>query len=107
MTIVACVVCVVTEKKFLKKNEDWDFFSKLGKNSPNFHWDRGRIEGPKKNLGKYIKHICLLKERSNRFYILWGINKHTRFHLFELVFFTIASAMLIYVSTLPWIPVCF
>ena len=44
--VVAChhVACVVTEKNLKRKIiiYDWDCFSKLGKKSPNFHWDRGQ-----------------------------------------------------------------
>ena len=41
-----------------KKNEDWDFFSKLGKKSPKFHWEWGQIsalENTKKSLDQWTE----------------------------------------------------
>ena len=93
------------------------FFSKLGKKSSIFHWDKSKfrpLRTPKKKktcssifdiAPKQIKHCCLLKERLNLLYILWGITKHTRFQLFYLVFFIVLCCELVGAHCCP-ITVC-
>ena len=34
--------------------EDWDFFSKLGKKSPKFHWEWGRILAPENTKNPWL-----------------------------------------------------
>ena len=49
----------ILEKK-MGGGGDWDFFSKLGKKSPIFHWEVGQISAPENAKKSRHANLCIV-----------------------------------------------